>query len=187
MRVERLRSAFEIEIQFRHFPLHPDTPEEGMTLEQLFAGRNFDLQAAAERMSRMMAAEGLPYGLRKMTYNSRLAQELASWAVTQPGGESIHSALFQAYFVDNINLAQPARLLEIATRIGLSETDAGRILEERLASPLVDADWNRSRQLGITGVPTFVIAGRALVGAQPYEQLESLLDSAGINRKDPGL
>ena len=39
----------------------------------------------------------------------------------------------------------------------------------------VDADWKRSRELGITGVPTFVLGGRGLVGAQPYAQLEAFV------------
>ena len=41
MRVERLRAAYPIEIKFTHFPLHPDTPEEGLTLEELFARETF--------------------------------------------------------------------------------------------------------------------------------------------------
>jgi predicted DsbA family dithiol-disulfide isomerase len=39
----------------------------------------------------------------------------------------------------------------------------------------VDADWARSRALGVTGVPTFVIGRKAVVGAQPYEVLEQLV------------
>ena len=90
MRVEKLGRATGIEVAYRHFPLHPDTPEDGLTLEQLFAGRNIDIPAAQERMSRLMQQEGLPYGSRTMTYNSRLAQELGKWAETQPGGDKIH-------------------------------------------------------------------------------------------------
>ena len=61
MRVERLLQAFQIEVAFRHFPLHPETPDAGLTLEDLFAGRNIDIPAAQVRMSQLMAAEGLPY------------------------------------------------------------------------------------------------------------------------------
>ena len=74
--VEREDHHFGIRIAYRHFPLHPDTPADGLTLEQLFAGRDIDIRAAQARMTRLMAEEGLPYGTRTMTYNSRLAQEL---------------------------------------------------------------------------------------------------------------
>ena len=118
MRVDKLRSTFEFDIAHRHFPLHPDTPEDGLTLDELFAGRNIDIPASQARMSRLMAAEGLPYGTRTMTYNSRLAQELGKWADARPEGEEIHNALFQAYFVDNLNLAMSKNLIKIAERVG---------------------------------------------------------------------
>ncbi|MFT4559758.1 MAG: putative DsbA family dithiol-disulfide isomerase, partial [Planctomycetaceae bacterium] len=47
----------------------------------------------------------------------------------------------------------------------------------------VDADWKLSRQYGITGVPTFVAAGRGVNGTQPYEVLEQLVTTAGAIRK----
>ena len=183
MRVDKLRTTFDIEIAYRHFPLHPDTPEDGLTLDELFAHHNIDIPAAQARMSRLMAAEGLPYGTRTMTYNSRLAQELGKWADTQPEGEQIHDALFQAYFVDNVNLARIDSLIKIAQQVGLPAVDVERVLAERLFRDAVDADWQRSRALGLTGVPTFVIGDRGLVGAQPYEQLEAFVSSANAVRR----
>src|SRR5262249_56919010 len=103
-----------------HFPLHPDTPAEGQSLEQLFAGRNVDRKAMHAQMKARMDTEGLPYGERTMTYNSRLAQELGKWADTQPGGEALHDALFRAYFLQARDISRPDVLLEIAAGVGLS-------------------------------------------------------------------
>lgn len=183
MRVEKLRAEFEIEVVFKFFPLHPETPEEGLTLEQLFAGRDIDIPAAHNRMARLMADEGLPYGVRTMTYNSGLAQELAKWAETVPSGERIHDSLFHAYFVDNVNLAKVENLLTIVEQIDLPVEQAKQVLEQRQFQSAVDTDWQRSCELGITGVPTFVIGDRALVGAQPFEQLESFVTAAGATRR----
>lgn len=184
MRVDRLRAAFEIEIVIRHFPLHPETPENGLTLEALFTGRDVDVPAMQARMTHLMAKEGLPYGERTMTYNSRLAQELAKWAETQTGGGQIHDALYRAYFVDNLNLALIDNLIKIAERVGLPAVETERVLEERQFREAVNADWERSHALGITGVPAFVIGDRGLVGAQPFEQLEELLLSASAVRRE---
>ncbi len=87
MRADRLRDEHNIRISTTHFPLHPETPPEGVSLEQLFAGRNVDLAASQTRLQRILEEEGQPYGERRMTYNSRLAQELSKWAETQPAGE----------------------------------------------------------------------------------------------------
>ena len=101
-------------MQWVYFPLHPDTPAQGLLLKDLFAGRGFDLEAMHARMKGLMEMEGLPYERRTHTYNSRLAQELAKWADSQPGFEAIHQALYRAYFVESRNIGDPGVLVDIA-------------------------------------------------------------------------
>jgi predicted DsbA family dithiol-disulfide isomerase len=134
-------------------------------------------------MKARMDAEGLPYGERSMTYNSRIAQELGKWADTQPGGEAIHDALFRAYFVEARDISQPAVLLNIVKAVGLPVDGARQVIEQRTFKDAVDADWKLSREYGITGVPTFVAGRYGVVGAQPYEALEALVKKA---RSDEG-
>ena len=162
-----------------HFPLHPETLDEGVSLEELFAGRSIDIDQMYARMKALMDEEGLPYGKRTHTYNSRLAQELGKWADTQPGGEALHDAMFTAYFVDAKNIGDTQTLISIADNVGLPTVEAESVLLERRFRDAVDKDWARSREYGITGVPTFVAGGYAVVGAQPYETLEALIEKAG--------
>jgi predicted DsbA family dithiol-disulfide isomerase len=183
VRIERLKVEHDVKIEWVHFPLHPDTPAEGRSLADLFARRNVDRKAMHAQMKARMDAEGLPYGERTMTYNSRLAQELGKWADTQSRGEAIHDALFRAYFVEMRDISQPAVLLDIARQVGLSVDAAREVLEKRTFKAAVDADWELSRQYGITGVPTFVVGRHGVVGAQPYEALEQLVRKAA-SRED---
>jgi predicted DsbA family dithiol-disulfide isomerase len=178
VRIERLRTEHDVKVEWVHFPLHPETPPEGRSLADLFAGRNVDRQAMHAQMKARMEAEGLPYGERTMTYNSRLAQELGKWADTQPGGEAIHDALFRAYFVDARDISRIDVLLEIAASVGLPVDAAREVLEKRTFKAAVDADWALSHQYGVTGVPTFVVGRHGVVGAQPYEMLERLVRTA---------
>jgi len=178
VRIERLRKQHGVRVQWVHFPLHPETPPEGRSLADLFAGRGYNVEAMQAAMRKRMDAEGLPYGNRTMTYNSRLAQELGSWADPVPGGEAIHDALFRAYFVDGRNLGDPAALVEIAESVGLPGDEAKKVIETRSHRAQVDADWEKARRYGVTGVPTFVAGGRGVVGAQPYEVLEQLVREA---------
>tara|TARA_Y100000994_G_scaffold249599_1_gene262444 strand:+ start:5330 stop:5899 length:570 start_codon:yes stop_codon:yes gene_type:complete len=179
VRIENLKKKFNIEIKLVHFPLHPDTPAEGLSMKDLFAGRDYDPEAAHARMKVLMEKEGLPYGNRIYTYNSRLAQELASWADTQAGGETIHDLLYTAYFVEGKNIGDIDVLLEITKKAGLSIVAAGEVIEKRSYKEIVDSDWAKSRQYGVTGVPTFVANGYGVVGAQPYESLEELIIQSG--------
>jgi predicted DsbA family dithiol-disulfide isomerase len=167
-----------VRVKWVHFPLHPETPAAGRSLEDLFAGRGYDIPKMQAQMRARMEAEGLPYGTRTHTYNSRLAQELGSWADTQPGGDAIHDAMFRAYFVDAKNIGDPEVLVEVAKSVGLDAAKAREVVEKRTHKEAVDADWEKSRQYGVTGVPTFVIGRNGVVGAQPYEALEQLVKQA---------
>jgi predicted DsbA family dithiol-disulfide isomerase len=185
VRIERLKRNFDIDVKLVHFPLHPETPAEGRSMEELYRQRGGDPKAAYQRMKGLMDAEGLPYGQRTHTYNSRLAQELGKWADAQPGGEALHDALYRAYFVDTRNIGDPDVLVAVAESVGLPGAAARRVLEERSFREAVDADWQKSSQYGVTGVPTFVAGGYGVVGAQPYEALVHLLNEAGAQSVRP--
>jgi predicted DsbA family dithiol-disulfide isomerase len=183
VRIEKLKQTFDIDATLVHFPLHPETPAGGRSMAEVYAGRNVDPEAMYQRMKGLMDEEGLPYGRRTHTYNSRLAQELGKWADTQPGGEALHDALYRAYFVDARNIGDTEILVELAQSVGLPADEARAVLAERRFKDAVDADWAKSHQYGVTGVPTFVAGRYGVVGAQPYETLEQLLEKAGAPRR----
>lgn len=183
MRTKKLTQAFDIVIKIVHFPLHPETPAEGRSLAQLFGTGPDDLAKRYARMKALMDAEGLPYSERTHTYNSRLAQELGSWADTVDASGAIHDMLYRAYFVDRHNIGERDVLLDCAARAGLDRGEAAAVLETRRLKAAVDADWAKSRAYGVTGVPTFVAGRSGIVGAQPYEMIERLLIDAGVSRR----
>ncbi len=155
------------------FPLHPETPEEGLTLEELFAGRDIDIPSMLDHLTKMAADCGLPFGIRSKTYNSRRAHELGKWAESLNLGEAFHRAVFKAYFADGLNIAKIPVLVEIAESVGLE--GAKEVLSRGRFKEPVDRDWQYSRNCGIRAVPTFVANGRRVVGAQPYPVLEKLI------------
>lgn len=127
-------------------------------------------------MKTLMEEEGLPYDSdRTMSYNSRLAQELAKWAETQGRGDAIHESIFRAYFVEGENIAKLDVLTGIALRAGLPAGEAADALLSRSFKDAVDRDWQRCARLGIDGVPTFLAGRLMMMGAHPYEDLEKLL------------
>ncbi len=157
-------------IKFTQFPLHPETPEEG-------AERGDEMVARNQRMKVNMDREGLPYNVeRRWSYNSRLAQELAKWAETKGKVEQITEALFRAYFVDVKNIGRVEVLSEIAEKNGLPGDEAKDALLNRSFKDSVDDDWRRCAAVGVNAVPTFLAGRYLMVGAQPYEQMERLVE-----------
>jgi predicted DsbA family dithiol-disulfide isomerase len=135
------------------------------------------------RLEKVAAELGLPWGRRTRTYNSRRAQELEKWAEASGQGEEFHLAVFQAYFAEGRNIADIAVLTEIAGKIGLDGRMVEQALAEKTFKEAVDRDWEYSRTSRITAVPTFMVDGRKLVGAQPYQALADLVTGAGGKRR----
>ena len=152
-------------------------------LEQLFAGHPVDVEAMMRRLTKTAADLGLPFGERKKTYNSRLAQELGLWAESKHKGHAFNMAAFEAYFVHGKNIAKFEVLSDLAASVGLPAEEAATVLESRAFKSQVDADWDLSREKGITAVPTFVMNHDKLVGAQPYEILARFVEASGIEKK----
>jgi predicted DsbA family dithiol-disulfide isomerase len=136
------------------------------------------------RLKMLMDAEGLPFDEgRNMTFNSRLAQELAKWAEGKPESESLNMSLYQAYFVDGQNIGDVEVLMDVVGQVGLQAEEAQDILKQRVMRSAVDADWQHARSIGVSSVPTFAVGMTGVVGAQPYEQLAQFIESVGAAKR----
>ena len=124
---------------------------------------------------------------RTHTYNSRIAQEIGTWAETQDGGDAIHDKFFEAYFVEGRNVGNTSVILDVVNQTGLHTEEAYSVIKERRFKTAVDGDWSKSQQYGVTGVPTFIAAGKGLVGAQPVEALEHLMLEIGAKKRSPDI
>jgi len=178
-----LKREYEITIRWRAFPLHPDTPEDGLLIEELFANYPIDIKKMMKKLHKTAEDLGLPFGEREKTYNSRLSQELGLWAESRNKGDVFHNAVFRAYFEDGKNIAKVPVLLDLTEFAGLPREEAAVVLATRAFKEDVDADWALSREKEITVVLTFVMKQYRLVGAQPYDMLERLMTANRIKKR----
>jgi len=178
-----LKQNYVIDVKYVYFPLHPETPVEGQSLQEMF-GPRADITGMIGRLKLLMDEEGLPFdGGRHMTFNSRLAQELAKWGESKQKSDQLNLALYQAYFVDGQNIGELDVLLGVVEKVGLAAEEAREVMEERLMQTAVDDDWRYARSVGLTSVPTFAVGLKGIAGAYPYEQLARLLDHAGATKR----
>jgi predicted DsbA family dithiol-disulfide isomerase len=157
--------------------LNPEIPEQGMTLTELFRqkGQDVDIYQVMTRLKKTAADLGLPMGDRYHIYNTRLAQEVGLWAQSLGKGHAFHNAAFQAGFVDDQNLSQKTVLMDLAETAGLDSAAAETIIDDRLFSDAVDADWQLAKHQEIAVVPTLVMGTEKLVGARPYGAMVQLV------------
>jgi predicted DsbA family dithiol-disulfide isomerase len=151
----------------------------------LFAGRRINIPEMLQRLEQTARSLGLPFGERRMSFNSRRAQEAAKWAESHGKADAFHHAVFRAYFVDGKNLHEIETLAAAAESVGLRGGDLDEALRTQTFKAAVDQDWLRSHQLGISAVPTFRMNGETLVGAQPYEHLAALMTAQRVPVKKP--
>jgi len=182
-RIERLHREYDIALTWRAFPLHPDTPEEGRSLDDIYSRYPYPKADMLEHLRRNARALNMPYCERSKVFNSRLAQELGLWAESKGAGEPFHRAAYASYFVNNRNLAEREVLLSIVHDAGLDVAEAEQVLSVRSFSDAVERDWQRADELEINVVPTFVIGDNKLVGAQEYRSLSRFVNENSVQKK----
>lgn len=165
------------------FPLHPETPEEGQDLEDLFNVSSSQIRSMVSGLQQKARALGLDFGPRSTTYNSRRAQELGLWAAQQGHAEAYDMAVFRAYFVDCLNIAKVDELLKIVVALGLDASEAEDVLINRTYSEALDKEWTEARAVGVHAIPTFCTPKGHVVGAQSYSVLQELLEKNGVTRR----
>jgi predicted DsbA family dithiol-disulfide isomerase len=131
-----------------------------------------------------MAAEvGLPMTTRDWVSNSRPALEAAEFAREHGLFDPFHRAVFSAYHAEGRDIGKQEVLREIATAVGLDADGMIDALDEGRYTPRVEEDLAFSREIGLTGVPAFIIGNRAIVGAQPYNVFEYVMDLIGREKR----
>ncbi|UOA27401.1 DsbA family oxidoreductase [Pseudosulfitobacter sp. DSM 107133] len=162
-------------IEWHPFQLNPDMPAEGMDrrayLEGKFGGKEGAVKAYAPVVEHAQKAGlKIDFEAMKRTPNTLNAHRLIHWAGIEGRQTAAVSALFKAYFVEGRDIGDIDTLADIADGIELDAAVIRRLLESDAdQQQIIDRDAH-SRKMGITSVPTFIVAGQhAVPGAQPPE------------------
>lgn len=189
-RIEEARTlAPEIEVQllFRPYELDPTIPPEGVEYKAYMSSR-VSSPEGKERMAAMRQAlvdygeaEGIPYRFDAITHrpNSFDSHRLVRWAQGQGKGAAAKEALFKAYFEDVRDIGDHSVLVDIARQIDMDTDIVSDLLNSDADTEAVRAEAETFRQMGISGVPTY-IANRqvAVQGAESAEKLARFIRHA---------
>lgn len=176
-RLERALAAEapgSIVVGWRPFQLNPDMPVEGMSRKDYLRAK-FGTDDGGERYKHVVAAgleEGIPFAFERMqrTPNTVRAHRLIRFAERFGAADATVEALFVAYFANARDVGDLDVLAEVAGTAGLDASEARRYLASDEDDALIRAEDKYARELGIQGVPCFVIDRKYMVsGAQPAE------------------
>jgi predicted DsbA family dithiol-disulfide isomerase len=177
----------EHEVVYRAFELNPNGPkiyDDGLTHTQRIARKYGRSAAEMEQMHARMRALGDEVGIafqfdRVKGGNTFDAHRIVRLGLERGIQPAVKERMMKAYFTDGEPIADHDALARIASDAGLDATEVRDLLAGDRFRDEVRADETMAQELGIAGVPFFVIAGKyAISGAQPTEVLISALTRA---------
>ena len=183
--LEHFEHKDEIEIEWKSFQLNPDLKTDtSLNIDQYLAdkkGWTLDYAKQLNGQVTQMAAEvGLTYNFDKaVVANSFNAHRFSHLAKKHGLGIEAEELLFKAYFTEGKNIDDNTVLIELGKTIGLDETEVKQTLESDAFADEVKHDMIEAQQLGVQGVPFFVMNNKyAVSGAQVVPVFEQTLQKA---------
>ncbi|WP_200208163.1 DsbA family oxidoreductase [Micromonospora coerulea] len=181
-RLEQALASYdgEVTVRYRPFQLDPTPVTEPKPLVEAL-GAKFGGRERAEAMATQVTQVGASVGLdmrfdRAVAANTFEAHRLIRFATEQGRATEMINALYRAHFSDGVDVGSTDALVKLAAGVGLDETEVRDYLESNAGRREVAADLAAAHQIGVTSVPTFVLAGKyAVTGAQEPETLLAAL------------
>lgn len=184
------RPDHPFEIHWQPFQLNPEMPPEGMDrkayLEAKFGGREGAARAYAPVLERAEAAGlEIDFAAIPRTPNTLDAHRLLNWAEVEGCQTPMAMALFRAYFEEGRDIGDHEVLADIADSLSLDAALIRRLLASDADREEIAGREARFREMGVSGVPTFIVGGRhAVPGCQTTETWLRVIDEISALRED---
>ncbi|MEN8800533.1 MAG: DsbA family protein [Thiogranum sp.] len=171
-RLNRLRTCFDLKVNWCFLEIHPETSPQGQSVTSL----NYPEETWARMMAtlrQMAEEENLVFGEHNFTTNSRSALQLAeaAKAVDPAVFYRLHARLFEAFFSAGRNIGDRDCLHSLALDAGMTESQIGSAWQDEAVAKRLQRHLQAAQQLRVRATPTFFIGERRLDGAVPVDQL----------------
>lgn len=175
----------ELEVVYHSFQLDPTLPRDyGGSVHEMLAkklGKTSDeAKALNDSVSKQADTYGLAYDMDKLIVTkTEDAHRLTHFAAANDKQAEAASRIYRAYFSEGKHVGDHEVLADLAADIGLDRDEALQILQSDQYKDAVAADMAQAGQLGISGVPFYVINQKyGLSGAQGEKTFSDVLQKA---------
>jgi predicted DsbA family dithiol-disulfide isomerase len=187
--ITRLDAREKVEIVWHSYQLDPDFPVGKSIPSSAYLSQRKGYPVSRIReIHQQLVNQATAYGIdfqfeKSLSFNTLDAHRLWQWSRQFNKEGELKEALMKAYFTDGTDLSLKENLLAVAAGIGLDKIEDEKVLNSQLFEQEVETDIYQARQLGIRGVPYFLINEKASIsGAQPDQVFEHSLAMA-LNRQ----
>lgn len=177
------------DIFWRPFQLNPDMPQGGVDrrayLEKKFGPEKATRVYAQIEEQAKSAGLDLRFDLIERTPNTFDAHRLIRWSRTTGAQTALVSQLFARYFERGEDIGDRDLLLEAGVSVGMERDVVQRLFDGDADRELLETEEATAREIGVNGVPTFIVAGKHVVtGAQPPELWTSVLEELAAKQTE---
>ncbi|WP_169569120.1 DsbA family oxidoreductase [Sneathiella limimaris] len=176
------RPDLDFEVYWHPFQLHPDMPKEGADRKK-FIAQKFGSEERAKELYENVAAAAknvgldLEFGKIKRSPNTLNSHRLIKWAGTAGVQDEVVEILFRNFFIEGKDLGDTSVLVDAAKEAGMDAEIVADLLASDRDMELVAAEDQRARQMGVSGVPFFIVDEKyALSGAQDSDIFLQVID-----------
>lgn len=136
-----------------------------------------------ERLAQLAASFGMKFVSTQRIYNTRRAHEATEYARVHGRHIEFHSVVFRKVYAEGLDISQWDVLRAAAAEVGLDADEMQRDVEAGKYTADVEQQVQRAYQMGVSGVPTYVINDRyAVVGAQPYDVFRRAIERVVLDK-----
>ena len=164
-----------MEVEWKAFDLRPGTPQGGIPRKDKPGEKRIGL-AVEGHLGEMAQEAGLTMNRAPIVPFTRPAMEADEYAKSQGKFNQFHLAAFKAYWEAGKNLGDLAVLQQIAMDAGLDPAGLAQAILEHRYTDVVEEQVEFARQVGITGIPAFIMDRYLFMGAQPYDFFKMVAD-----------
>ncbi|HDZ18732.1 hypothetical protein LCGC14_0412960 [marine sediment metagenome] len=174
-RIKKLKEEFNFEVEWRSFELHPETPKSGVLVDNLPFAKEY-LEMVMINVKRLADEVGIKFTFSGKLPNSRLALYVSEFARKKGKFNEFHELIFDTYWKEGKDIGDLTLLLDLAESIGLEKNELLDYIESDEPQNMLKKTSLELGNVRITGVPTFIIGDRVVVGAQPYETFQTVIE-----------
>lgn len=184
--LKQVPGAEDVQIEWKSFQLDPTIPNDGSSQSELayLAERKGMSEAQAkgmlENVTNTAKASGITMNFGSVIVANTLnAHRLLHFAKSKQLGSELKEKLFEAHFMDGVNVGDFDELIRLAAAVGLDADESRKVLESDAYAYEVSQDIQEAQNIGVRGVPFFVIDRKyAISGAQPVDVFAQTLDKS---------
>lgn len=188
---KKLAPDIQTEVTWRPYELDPTLPDEGASyrdyMKAKFSGENADRwKAMRTHLEAAGPGAGIDFRFDSITRRPSTinAHRLIRWARGQSTkkADAVAEGLFAAFFRDGKDIGDTSVLADIAAEAGLNRDIVTDLLSSDRDKADVREEANFFRQLGVTGVPSFIFEGQFAVpgAAEPPVLADALRQAANL-------